>query len=206
MSKKINATSIVLAIAGIFLVGIGVAFNAKAALGNDPIGIVYDGVRNVANLSSEQLGMASNVVNIVLMVVVFFMSRKYINIGTFIYILPYGFAVNFGGSIYQLLFQNQTLVGQIIGAVIGCLLLYIGVAMFITADIGLDPFTGLVMAIKDILHMNYPKVKVAFDLCMIIIGVILGGKLGVITIITALCAGPSIQLIVNQIKKRRANG
>ena len=43
----------VLAVAGILLVGTGVAFNAAAALGNDPVGIVYDGIRNTANLSSE---------------------------------------------------------------------------------------------------------------------------------------------------------
>ena len=50
---------------GIILVGTGVAFNAAAALGNDPVGIVYDGIRSALNLSSEQLGMASNIVNIV---------------------------------------------------------------------------------------------------------------------------------------------
>ena len=31
----------------------------RAALGNDPIGIIYDGVRNAANLTAEQLGMTS---------------------------------------------------------------------------------------------------------------------------------------------------
>ena len=55
-----------LGIAGIIFIGIGVSFNASAALGNDPIGIVYDGIRSALNLSSEQLGMTSNIVNIVL--------------------------------------------------------------------------------------------------------------------------------------------
>lgn len=208
MSKKYSVANIILAVVGIFLVGSGIAFNAGAALGNDPIGIVYDGVRNAADLSAGQLGIASNVVNIVLMIIVFFAGRRYINIGTFIYVLPYGLAVDLGGHIYRLLFQNQTLAGQIAGAVIGCLLLYIGVAMFITADIGLDPFTGLVMTMKDIWHKDYPKMKIGFDICMIIIGVILGGKLGVITVVTACLAGPSIQFMadqMNKIKKDRRN-
>ncbi len=85
MNKKI--VKMVLAVAGI-LVGTGVAFNAAAALGNDPVGIVYDGIRNTANLSSGQLGMASNVVNVALMILIFFMGRHYINIGTFIYVIP----------------------------------------------------------------------------------------------------------------------
>ena len=61
--KREKRIRIILAILGIILVGTGVAFNAAAALGNDPVGIVYDGIRSALNLSSEQLGMASNIVN-----------------------------------------------------------------------------------------------------------------------------------------------
>ena len=92
--KREKRIRIILAILGIILVGTGVAFNAAAALGNDPVGIVYDGIRSALNLSSEQLGMASNIVNIVLVVIIFFWERHYVNIGTFIYIIPYGFVVD----------------------------------------------------------------------------------------------------------------
>ena len=81
--KREKRIRIILAILGIILVGTGVAFNAAAALGNDPVGIVYDGIRSALNLSSEQLGMASNIVNIVLVVIIFFWERHYVNIGTF---------------------------------------------------------------------------------------------------------------------------
>ena len=53
--KREKRIRIILAILGIILVGTGVAFNAAAALGNDPVGIVYDGIRSALNLSSEQL-------------------------------------------------------------------------------------------------------------------------------------------------------
>lgn len=193
--KKENVIKLVLAFVGIILVGTGVAFNAAAALGNDPVGIVYDGIRNAANLSPEQLGMASNIVNIVLVITVFFLGRHYVNIGTFIYIIPYGVVVDLGGRLFHIIFQSQTLPFQIAGAAIGCLLLYTGVAMFITADIGLDPFTGLVMVIKDKAGKEYRVVKVCFDIGCILLGFSLGGKLGVITIITALTAGPVIQFL-----------
>ena len=61
--KKEKGKKLLLAIVGILLVGTGIAFNAAASLGNDPIGIVYDGLRNVLGLSAQQLGMASNFVN-----------------------------------------------------------------------------------------------------------------------------------------------
>ena len=106
--KREKGIRIILAILGIILVGTGVAFNAAAALGNDPVGIVYDGIRSALNLSSEQLGMASNIVNIVLVVIIFFWERHYVNIGTFIYIIPYGFVVDLGGKLYHMLFRVHT--------------------------------------------------------------------------------------------------
>lgn len=199
--KTINRNKLLLAAAGILLVGIGIAFNAAAALGNDPIGIVYDGIRNTAGLSPQQLGMASNLVNIALVAAVFLLGRRYVNIGTFIYIIPYGTIVSLGGKLYGILFQVQTLPIRMLGAAIGCLLLYTGVAMFITADIGLDPFTGMVMIIRDKIGKEYGTVKVCFDAGCIILGFVLGGKLGIITILTALSAGPLIQLFANRFAK-----
>lgn len=197
--KKDVCIKLALSLVGILLVGTGVAFNASAALGNDPVGIVYDGIRNVADLSPGQLGVASNIVNIVLVIVVFCLNRHYVNIGTFIYIIPYGSAVSLGGKLYAVLFPAQTLAAQIIGAVIGCALLYTGVAMFIAADMGLDPFTGLVMVIRDKAGKEYKTVKICFDIGCILCGFILGGRLGVITIVTALTAGPVIQFLSGKI-------
>ena len=191
-----------LAIVGIIFIGTGVAFNAAAALGNDPIGIMYDGIRNVARLSPEQLGIASNMVNIALAFLVLLLDRHYINIGTLIYIIPYGTIVDVGRRVYYILFKMQTLPMQIIGAGLGCILLYLGVAMYIVADIGLDPFTGIVMVLRDKLKKEYRLVKICFDIICIFVGFILGGKLGVITILTAATAGPVIQLFADYIRKQ----
>lgn len=204
MNNKIM--KMILAVAGILLVGTGVAFNAAAALGNDPVGIVYDGIRSTANLSAGQLGTASNIVNVALVILVFFLDRHYVNIGTFIYIIPYGAAVSLGGALYALLFPVQAIAFQVMGAAAGCLMLYTGVAMFIAADIGLDPFTGVVMVIKDKVGRQYRVVKICFDICCIILGAVLGGKLGIITIITALTAGPVIQFLADRMKKRMESG
>ncbi len=189
------------ALVGIFLVGLGVAFNAQTMFGNDPIGIVYDGVRNFAQLSRHQLGMASNIVNFVLIFLLAFTGRKYVNIGTFIYILPYGFFVGLGTRLYEILNISENIFSRGAAGVLGCLMLYAGVAIFIEMDIGLDPFTGLVMVIRDHLKWEFKKTKIGFDITMVIIGVILGGKLGIITVATALTAGPVIQWIADGISK-----
>ena len=190
--KKITLTKIILALLGILFIGIGVAFNAANQLGNDPIGIIYDGIRNTLGLTVGQLGTVSNLVNISLILLLLIIGRRYINLGTLIYILPYGIFINLGTMLYHSM--NITgMPGRIVAAIIGCLLIYIGVAIFISVDIGLDPFTGIVMVLRDKLKLDYKKVKIGFDLTMIVLGTLLGGKLGVITVITALSAGPTIQ-------------
>ncbi|WP_069999005.1 YczE/YyaS/YitT family protein [Cellulosilyticum sp. I15G10I2] len=199
--KSKNIAKIIGALMGIFLVGMGVSFNAGTMLGNDPIGIVYDGVRSFADLSGEQLGAASNIVNFGLIILLLCIGRRYVNIGTFIYILPYGFFVGIGTKLYAMLGISESLLLRSLMGVVGCLMLYAGVAVFIAMDIGLDPFTGLVMVIGDKIKWDYKNTKVAFDITMVIIGVILGGRLGIITLAAAFTAGPVIQWIADNIIK-----
>lgn len=198
--KKEKMIRILIAFIGVVMIGIGVSFNAQAALGNDPIGIVYDGIRTTMHFSSDQLGTASNIVNLVLIVIVFWMDRRYVDIGTLVYIIPYGVIVNVGAKLYHALFHVQQLPTQILAAVIGCTLLYVGVGIYIAADIGVDPFSGLVLALTDKVKKEYQTVKVTFDLICILVGFVLGGKLGAITIITALTAGPCIQFVSRKIR------
>ena len=199
---KVTAKSVLIALIGILLVGVGVAFNNCAGLGNDPVGIVYDGIRSVTGMGAEQLGLASNIVNLSLALLVFFTGRKYISVGTLVYFLPYGFFVELGILLYQFLApETGGLAVQIAFSVVGCLPLYLGVAVYITMGIGVDPFTGIVLVIRDAVKKEYRIVKIIFDITMIILGTVLGGKLGAVTIITALTAGPVIQFFSGKLHR-----
>lgn len=199
--RKITWKSILAAAFGVLLVGVGVAFNNCAGFGNDPVGIVYDGIRSVSGMSQAQLGTASNVVNIVLLVLLFFTGRRYVSIGTFVYLLPYGFCVDFGNFLYRLLGASEDVWVRIVFSVLGCVLLSLGVAVYITVDIGVDPFTGVVLVLRDVLKKEYRYVKIGFDLAMVVLGTLLGGRLGVVTVITALAVGPVIQFFMKILKK-----
>ncbi|MBQ7677682.1 MAG: hypothetical protein IJT32_05555 [Lachnospiraceae bacterium] len=194
---------VILAVIGILFAGSGIAVVGVANLGYDSVGILYDGIRSAAHLTPAQLGVASNITNAALMVLVFLLNRHYINIGTFIYVLPYGFVVDTTGRILRMVVDEQTLplFARIVIAVFGYVVLYLGVSMFIVADIGLDPFTGIVMVINDKVKKAFQKTKICFDICCIIIGTLLGGKLGVITLVTAFAAGPLIGHFAEELKR-----
>lgn len=192
---------VLIAVIGIFFVGLGIAFNAGTLFGNDPIAILYDGMRSLLGMTPEKLGLISNAVNVGMIVILFFIGKKYINIGTFIYIVPFGFFVSIGTKIYNVVINQDIMVQRVFGAVLGCASTYFGVALFIVVAIGLDPFTGVVMAIADRIGWNFRRTKICFDIVMVLVGYVCGGKLGVITLITVATAGPTIQFFTDIMKK-----
>lgn len=197
---KVTGMNILVAVIGVFFVGCGIAFNDCTCLGNDQVGILYDGIRNVLGLSAEQLGMAANVVNVSLMVALFFIARRYVNIGTLVYLLPYGFCVSAGKFLYRTLVHTEGMPVRILFSVIGCLFIAFGVALYIVVDIGVDPFTGIVLWLCDLTHKEYWIMKILFDITIIIIGTLLGGKLGVVTVAVAIGMGPVMQFFVKMLE------
>lgn len=187
---------------GIFLVCLGVSFNNNTLLGNDPVGILYDGIRVLFDLDRTQLGMVSNYMNIGLISILFFFGRRYLNIGTLLYLIPYGLFISIGSNLYSHLFNNNIDFHRYLGGVVGCTLYYIGISIFVASDMGVDPFTGIMLTIRDKAHWSMSRSKMTMDVALTILGILLGGKFGIITIFTALTTGPCIQFLSQYFKKK----
>lgn len=204
--KKVTTKRMLGALLGVLLVGIGVAFNNQAGLGNDPVALFYDGVRKLLGLETSMLGMVSNGVNTVLAIFLLFTGRKYLNVGTLIYLLPYGLFVTLGSWLYSILIINPGMPLRIFCSVLGCLLLYFGVALVISMDIGVDPLVGSVLVLVDFTGKEFRFVKIVYDICLCVIGTLCGGTIGVVTIITAFTTGMGIQFfteLIQSIMKKR---
>ena len=186
---------ILIALVGVALVGFGLAFNSAAGLGNDAVAVLYDGVRNVLGLQGDKLGLVTNLVNFIFIAIVFFLDRKYINIGTFIYALPMGNFVSIGFKFYEILNIPSTISGSILTSFLGCSMLFLGIGIFIAVDIGMDPCTGIIMLVRDKIKRQYKTAKIICDVITLALGFTLGGKVGAVTVIAALIAGPTIQKI-----------
>lgn len=193
---------ILIAIVGVALVGIALSFNSSAMLGNDPVAVFYDGVRNLCGLPREELGLVTNLINCAFVVTMFILGRKYINIGTFVYAVPMGSFIDLGFKIHQMLNIPNTLNWRIFTAFCGCLMLFLGVGIFIAVDIGMDPCTGIVVILRDKIKSQYKISKIICDICMLTLGFTFGGKIGAVTVISALIAGPMIQKVSEVFDKR----
>lgn len=198
LPKKQLFTRILFAFIGEFLLATGIAFNSSAGFGNDAVAVFYDGLHKCFNVS---LGFATNITNIVLLIVVFIFGKKYLNIGTLIYVLPLGAIINFMLAFYNYFHLNSSLIGRIFSTVVGVFLLIIGLSFFIAADIGIDPWDGLALLLRDKTNIQYKYFKISMDILCLALGVVLGGKAGITTVIAAIIGGPGIQYLSEKLRK-----
>lgn len=203
--KKIKLPSLsdtLLAVAGAVLCGLGCGFVNFASVGMDSVGIFYDGIRNVLSLKPDQIGYASYIVSFALSIFLLFADRKYVSFGSVIYILVYGECANLGTLIGELLVKTDNIFIRYLIATSGLFILFFGLGIYIAIDIGVDAFTGVVLWLTNITHKKMETIKIIFDLSLTVIGILLGGKIGVITVISIVLGGPMISFFTKFVQKR----
>lgn len=186
------------AFAGVLFMGFGIAFNSMAGFGNDPISVLYDGIKNFFHIN---LGIASMAANAILLIIIFFVDKKYINVGTLLYILALGAFIDLGIVLYKNCNLPETMFIKILSSCVGCLILFLGIAMYIFVNIGLDTWSGVTVLISEKLNISYKFVKISMDAICVLLGWILGGVVGIVTIIAAILGGPVIEKIKKSLDK-----
>ena len=198
-TNKNRLYKIAIHLVGLMLLGLGIAVFVTANLGSDPITVLADGLHQVLNIT---VGTAMILLNVIVLVVVFFTKRSYIRIGTWISAVMTGVFVDIfifliGGSI----FQGLSVLIRTLILVLGCVIIGAGIALYMSADIGVC----LGDLIADILTKEkgwqYRWIKIPIDLFCLITGFLLGGKVGLGTIIGALLTGPLVQLFMPAAKR-----
>lgn len=200
---------VLITIISLVFMGIGVATNNVAYFGNDAVTVLYDGISRFFGL---QLGLACRIINIIMVILAFIFARKHASIATVLY-LALGVAITFGMTcICQWMFKIPktdpiALEGIIksniysvypalpyIFAIVGCFVMFTGLALFVALNIGTDPWTAFALQFSDMTTaISFKWIKVLCDITCWLIGWMLGGKWGVVTVLTAVLGGPYIK-------------
>jgi len=178
-------------IVGLFLFAVGVVMNLYSNLGMSPWGVLQVGIVNYVPLT---LGQVSQLVGLVVLAIGWLLGfppglatlMNMYFIGLFIdLIMEWGLVPRFS----SILGESLLLLGSIVAIGIGSLL-YMG------PRLGAGPRDGLMLGLVQKLDRPISQVRGAIEGTVLILGYLMGGPVGVGTVITALTVGLSVQFFL----------
>ena len=184
-----------LCVIGTIFIGLGVTIFLKSQLGSDPTSIFVDGLHAFLRISYGNASLVSNIITLAIALIV---ARKYIYVGTVIGALLTGPVMNFFETYIDMVFSTDpSFAIRLIMIALGHIIVCYGIAFNLAAKFGFSPPDCIITAICDKTGWQYRYFKIAFDATFTIIGVVLGGIIGIGTVLSVLTGGP----VISEIKK-----
>ena len=186
---------VALATLGMLLTGLSIGFFKEAGFGVDPYQCFANGLANVIPIRFGTLYM---LVNIVQLVIVFFLDRHYIGYSTFVNLFLLGYMVEGAQAAIAAIFGEPTMIARILFLIVGVVITCLAAAMYYTADMGVSTYDAIPLHIADRKPhiagkvLPFRAVRIIADLICTCVGMALGVRAGIGTIITALFMGPLI--------------
>lgn len=179
---------------GLVLFGFGLALMVIADLGLSPWDVFHQGV-------SERTGIPIGTVVIItglLLLIVWIPLKERIGIGTIANAIVIGVVLDL--SLLFLPDQIDVLAVRWLTMLLGVLLVAIGSGFYIGAGLGPGPRDGLMTGITR--RTGYPLgiVRGVLEIGILIIGWLLGGTVGVGTLVFAFGIGPLVQFFLNRLQ------
>lgn len=190
---------ILTSLVGLILCGVGVSMFLYSGMGVDPASVFELGIAKVCGIS---YGTSSALINVVILLIVFFIDKSYINISSLIAIFGIGYTADFVRKILSILIQGEpNLILKLVLILIGLFIMSCGIATYIKAELGVGAIDLISEIISRKSKVQYRVVRVIGDVAFVVIGFLLGGTVGVGTVVAAFLTGPTVQLVRPSIEK-----
>ena len=190
-SVVVISKDLLIIIIGLMISSFGTSLFYAAAMGSSPMATFCDGVHSLLGIS---YGTAYIIVNALLLVVLFFFNRKYINIGTVFCVVAIGPFVNlFTGLLAGLDVSGWNIALRVLCTVAGTALMGVGLGLYVAVNRGFGALEGLVKILCDRRGYAYSKAKIAQDLILVAGGLALHAKWGVGTLVAIVLTGPMLE-------------
>ena len=186
---------------GLCIAHLGVTLFLLSDLGSDPFNVFVQGLfrtgQRITHWAFLTHGRTHVAVSLLIVLVLLAVDRSYLKIGTALCML-------FGGPIID--FFTWLLGGLGIGEaglavkiavlILGCCILASGMSLVIRSEAGTGPNDLVAVVISDKTKWRFGIVRIATDVCFVLIGFLLGGKFGVGTVICAFLVGPVAEFVM----------
>ncbi|CUW32178.1 MULTISPECIES: membrane protein YczE [Streptomyces] len=184
---------------GLVLYGLSMSVLVRAALGVNPWSVLYEGLQRHTSLS---FGTLSALVG-VLVLLAWIPLRQRPTLGTFANVLVLACASDLG---LFLIPADRGLPGRLFLLAAGILLNGFAVAVYVGARLGPGPRDGLMTGVSALTGGSVRLVRTLLEVAVLAGGWLLGGTVGVGTLLYALLVGPVTQFFLPWCAYRSADG
>ena len=195
-----NLKEILMVIVGSMMMGASIDLFVQADFGLDPLSLFQAGLGRVLHLS---LGTTSQVLMISIIILLFFIDRKRIGIGSILNSVLVGAFIKWFSPV--ICTGGGTAAGRLLCLLAGLILMGVGIGTYVAAGLGEAGMDAMMMYLSGKLKKNVNVTRITIDILLSITGFLLGGKLGGATVVSMLVNGYMIQFTIELIGRFRRN-
>lgn len=182
---------------GMSIIQFGVALFLRMNIGSDPFTVFTQGLANTLNNLGMNVttGTANRIILVVLFSIILLLNKNHIKIGTIICVIGVGPIIDLGIRIVSILpVESYSYLLKMFLIALGCFIIAIGFSILSATKVGVAPNDIIPFIIKERINCEYRWIRICMDAFLLIGGFMLGGTVGVGTIIAMATTGPFIQL------------
>ncbi len=193
---------ILLAVAGVFVMGASMSVIEKLNFGTDPYTCLNNGLSMHSNIS---LGTWGLIVSGVIFVLVMLFGAEKIGIGTLVNMVGYGYSIDLFRLIWKSVGKEELTLSfpfRVVTLGIMLVIFILAVSLYLSADLGCAPYDAAPELISERSKIKFVYVRVIWDVCAVLGGFLLGSAVGVTTLVCALGVGPAASAVKAFVSKR----
>ncbi|MFC4410741.1 YitT family protein [Chungangia koreensis] len=180
---------------GMIILALGIAMTIKGdRLGIAPWDVLHVGLYMNYGLT---IGTWNIIVSASLLVIIYFLSKKMPSLPTWLNIFVIGIFID----IYLYILPSvSSITGNIVMFVSGILIMGIGIGLYVAPEIGAGPRDSLMLYIGKRTGWGLRKVRTLLEAAAAIVGWVLGGPVGIGTIIMAILLGQVVHYSISRFR------
>mgnify|MGYP000613903940 FL=1 len=186
---------IIIIVVGSIVAAYGITLALYAGFGGATLAVLWQGISKTFHIS---IGTSSMIVAIIMIIFVFFYDKSQIQIGTILYQTVYSICVDLFTNVH---IYSKYIWVNILIMLLGVILFAIGTGVYAAASLGRGSYEALTFSLAEKNDWQVKVVRMVLDIIMVIVGVMLGGRFGICTIVTIVISGPVIQFAALKTKK-----
>lgn len=183
---------------GLTIAHLGVTLFLQADLGSDPFNVLIQGLfRFVPWPAFMTHGNVHVGVSFLIILALLVVDKSYVRIGTLLCMILGGPIIDlFTVVLAPVIHSGSAMWLRLLSLVLGCVILAFGMTIVIKSQAGTGPNDLVAVVISDKAKKKFGTVRIIVDVSFALAGFLLGGTLGLGTIVCACLVGPTAQIFM----------